>query len=565
MGAKWRAKTFREGTAMSNYTAPTVFSCPRCSASIALQGDQGLCSYCGTAVERPGANSSTNSSTRSSFSVNVSTSAYPSARVARRGWHPLLALFLAVVTAAGGFLAGRASVNTPLGPIVVLPTGVPAPGNIAATVIASVGVSDGGSLSELLATLPRDGTGADLLTFLYHSDSSRYTLALIDGGSHQARWQSPLLSKEAYQGAFAIGDDFIFLSDKTDLMALRRRDGSVAWRATLAVEPNNGCEDCMRAIGQQVAVLEKDSTVEVFDAQSGKPAWSTRLKQNPYGGLTVAGERLVVLEEGEGKDPTFMNFLDPATGKVALQIEPKCPAAHAGFEEERPDSNSSMLFSEDGTGMVILFGFFAHCAQSWDLTSGNKLWESGMDNGQVAVNWDGAAPVADATSLYTSNAGQIGVLSLADGTVRALAEDKEYTVRPVAVHDGMLLVAAAPNWDSQRQELWGIDTQTGKRLWQQKLQAHQLRRGSSSGDWDVQLTQGGALVAQVLRDESQLVVDTFDLQSGKNMLHKQHDLSDLHMPSLRATLWADDTGWLMLDNKVFALDLKSGELAYQLN
>ncbi len=482
----------------------------------------------------------------------------------RRGWHPLLALFLAVITAAGGFLAGRASVNAPLGPIVVLPTGMPGPGNLAATVIASVGVSDGGSLSELLATLPRDGAGADLLTFLYHSESSRYTLALIDGGSHQARWQSPLLSKEAYQGALAIGDDLIFLSDKTELMALRRRDGTVAWQATLAVEPNSGCERCMRALGQQVAVLEKDSTVEVFDAQTGKPAWSTRLKERPNE-LTVAGDRLVVLEKGEGKDPTFMNFLDPASGKVALQIEPKCPAAHPGFEEERPDSNSPVLFSDDGTRMVILFGFFARCAQSWDLRSGTRQWQTLPEDGQLAVSWDYDAPVLDASTLYTGNASQIWALAMADGAVRTLAEDKEYSLKPVAVRDGTLLVAAAPNWDSQRQELWGVDTQTGKRLWQQKLQAHELRRGSSSGDWDVQLTQGGVLVAQVMREDSQLVVDTFELKSGKSIFHKQHSLSDLHMPSLRATLWADDTGWLMLDNKVFALDLKSGELSYQLN
>ena len=549
---------------MSNYTPPTVFSCPRCSASIALQGDQGICSYCGTAVERPGANSGTSSPASSSFSVNVSASAYPRARVARRGWHPLLALFLALLTAAGGFLAGRASVNAPLGPIVVLPTGVPAPGSLAATVIASVSASDQGSLSELLATLPRDGAGADLLALLYHSESSRYTLALIDGGSHQARWQSPLLSKEAYQGAFAIGDDFVFLSDKTDLMALRRRDGSVAWKVTLAVEPNSGCAGCVRAIGQQVAVLEKDSTVEVFEAQSGKPAWSTRLKARPDG-LTVAGDRLVVVEEGEGKAPTFMKFLDPATGSVALQIEPTCPAAHPGFEAERPDASSPVIFSDDGTRMLILFGFFARCAQSWDLTSGSKQWQTLPEDGQLAVSWDYGAPVTDEARLYTGSASQIWSLGLADGAVRTLAEDKEYTIKPVAVRDGTLLVAAAPNWDTQRQELWGIDTQTGKRLWQQKLQAHELRRGSSSGDWDVQLTPQGVLVAQVMRDESQLVVDTFDLKSGQSLLHKQHSLSDLHMPSLRATLWADDTGWLMLDTKVFAVDLKSGELSYQLN
>jgi hypothetical protein len=36
------------------------------------------------------------------------------------------------------------------------------------------------------------------------------------------------------------------------------------------------------------------------------------------------------------------------------------------------------------------------------------------------------------------------------------------------------------------------------------------------------------------------------------------------MPSLRASLWADDIGWLMLDNQVVAIDLKTGAISYRL-
>src|SRR5829696_2945531 len=37
---------------MSNNEA-VVFYCPSCGASIAMQGDQGTCAFCGTAIERP--------------------------------------------------------------------------------------------------------------------------------------------------------------------------------------------------------------------------------------------------------------------------------------------------------------------------------------------------------------------------------------------------------------------------------------------------------------------------------------------------------------------------------
>jgi len=37
---------------MSNNEA-VVFYCPSCGASIAMHGDQGICAFCGTAIERP--------------------------------------------------------------------------------------------------------------------------------------------------------------------------------------------------------------------------------------------------------------------------------------------------------------------------------------------------------------------------------------------------------------------------------------------------------------------------------------------------------------------------------
>jgi hypothetical protein len=36
------------------------------------------------------------------------------------------------------------------------------------------------------------------------------------------------------------------------------------------------------------------------------------------------------------------------------------------------------------------------------------------------------------------------------------------------------------------------------------------------------------------------------------------------MPSLFRALWTDDTAWLKLDNKVYAIDLATGKTAYQI-
>ena len=92
-----------------------------------------------------------------------------------------------------------------------------------------------------------------------------------------------------------------------------------------------------------------------------------------------------------------------------------------------------------------------------------------------------------------------------------------------------------------------------------------MRHGSSSGDWEARLTPNGLLVAQVLRDDAQLQIDMFDPRTGKSLGQQQHALADMHMPSLRASLWGDDTAWLMIDSTVFAIDMKSGQIAYRMS
>ncbi|MBK9944529.1 MAG: PQQ-binding-like beta-propeller repeat protein [Kouleothrix sp.] len=544
---------------MSNYNAPTVFNCPRCGAAVAMHDRQGSCSYCGTLIERP-ARLGGVLGAASSRAQPGATAGYPKAALHRpRGGVPLLlVLLLAAGAAFGGFIAGRAQQATPAA-IVVLPTRGP----LAATAITPIElVPNGGSISELVAVLPRDGRGGDLLAYAYHSTSSHYTLELIDGGSHAVRWNSPLLSNDAYQGTVVIGDDQVILTDKDQLIALHRRDGTLAWQSALAVEPIAGCDRCMRLVGGYVAVLEKDSTIQVFSAQSGQPAWSVRLADRPSG-ITVAGERIVTIVETDNGQRSQINFLDPATGKPTQQLAPACP--RKGQRSEYPDGNSSMLFSPDGATMYLAFGFFERCIQAWDLAGGTLRWQATPGDQPVPADLSYGSLVKTDTAIYMGQGGQLWELGLVDGAIRMLAENQEYNLTPIMLSDGTLIVQASPTWDSQRQELWGVDLKTGTRSWQQKLKAHELHRGSSSGDWAAQLTPRGLMVVQVLRDEAQLLIDTIDPHTGASLIHTQHALQGAHMPGLRASQWADDTGWLMIDGDVFAIDLANGQIEYRLS
>jgi outer membrane protein assembly factor BamB len=547
---------------MSNYNEPVVFNCPNCGSSIAMQGDTGTCAYCGTAVERPRKTSRVPSGTTS---WSVAPTAYPTGTrydARRRGVHPILTLLLVIVAAAGGFLAGSA-----------LPNGAPstllAPTSpstqlqpILKTAVA-IAITGQGSVSELAAVLPRDGKGGDLLAYVYHSDSSRYTIGLIDGGSHAARWQSPLLSKEAYQGLLATSQDMLFFTDKDQLFALHLRDGAPAWQAALHVEPSPGCVECLRVLANHVAVLEKDGSLQVFDGQNGQLAWGTRLEDRPNR-LLAAGDRIVTITEAADKQTRLVSFLDAGSGKPALQLAPACPSDPNISRDERPDASSPFLFSADGTTMYTMFGFFAQCAQAWDLTSGKPRWQVALDRDQMPSSWYGSPALQTDKTLYIGNDKLLWALDTANGKHRALVNEKEYQLKPLALHQNTLIVRAAPDWDSQRQELWGIDSATGERRWQIKLQAHDLREERSSGDWELHLTPKGLLVVQALRDEPQLVTELFDPATGTSLHRETTPLENIGTPSIIGSLWGDDTAWLRINGDVYAIDLATGKVDYKL-
>jgi outer membrane protein assembly factor BamB len=472
--------------------------------------------------------------------------------------HPILTLLLMIIAAAGGFLAGRA-LPSGMPSTLVAPTSPSAQLQPILKTAMAIATTDQGSVTELAAVLPRDGKGGDLLAYVYHSDTSRYTIGLIDGGSHTARWQSPLLSKEAYPGRVATGQDMLFFTDKDQLFGLHLRDGSPAWQAALTVEPSPGCDECLRVLAQHVAVLEKDGTLQVFDSQNGQLAWSTRLEDRPNR-LLAAGDRLVTITEAADKQTRLVNFLDPSTGKATLQLAPVCPSDPNLSHDERPDASSPFMFSADGTAMYTMFGFFAQCAQAWDLASGKTRW-------QVALGRDhmpSSPALQTDKALYIGNDKSLWALDMADGKVRTLVNEKEYQLKPLALHQNTLIVRAAPDWDSQRQELWGLDSASGERRWQIKLQAHDLREDRSSGDWELRLTPKGLLVIQALGDEPQLVTELFDPSTGKSLLRETTPLGSIGTPSIIGSLWGDDTAWLRINGDVYAIDLGTGKVGYKL-
>jgi outer membrane protein assembly factor BamB len=545
--------------------------CPSCGASIAMTGDSGSCMYCGTTVERQQSTGASPHFTVTQLKIDApptsSYSTYNRPAAPRRGAAILIigiVMLLGFMVVGLGlvlFFAGRTS-SGPLPPGVGPMVTAVAAGPVAAQVPQAQNIN----INEMIAGLPRDGAGEDLLAYVNNSGDQGLSIALIDGGSLAPHWRSQPLSKDAYRGRLVVGFDMLYLTDHERLLALRLSDGSVAWEAALAAEPN--CEECLRLIKEHVVVAQKDGSIQGFDARSGQRSWSIT-QDDPPRALPVVGDRVVLLQPA-GKNGKLISLVDPATGKEAQRIEPTCPNASFPDQVERPDDSSPMLFTVDGKAMYTTFGFFSHCAQRWDLASGKRVWQAALDGHDMPASWSGSGgQILTEDAIFfgfeRSDEGALWAVDTASGQLRKVVAKKKYRFIPVAARDGIVIALTWPTWDTKKQLLVGLDAQTGEQRWEFKPLATDARVTDSHGHLDLRLTRKGLLVVQVLEDEKQLLVETLDPRTGASAGKQTTVLEGSGSHVFWDALWSTDVAWLDIGSWIYAIDLQTGATRYRLD
>jgi outer membrane protein assembly factor BamB len=540
-----------------------------------MDGDKGSCMYCGTIVERQASTAE-----RPRFAVRQTRHEYPPASYSAPGSPPprrggalavgiiMSAIFVAVGIGIGLLLATWQGGGSRPGAIPGAPTDIAAvpEAPIAPSPVAEAPPSaEIGSINELIAGLPRDGQGENLLVYVNNPNDQGISVALIDGGSHAARWKSRPLSKQAYQGLLVAGIDMAYLTDQDRLLALRLNDGSVAWEAALLAEPS--CEECLRLAGEHVVVAQKDGSIQGFDARSGRRAWALTMDDPPRR-LPLVGDRLMLLQPTD-EDGKRISLIDPATGAEAQRVEASCPNTSFPGQVERPDDYSSLLFTPDGRTLYATFGFFGKCAQRWDLAGGKRVWQTALDEA-APPEWNASAP-----SLLTEEAiffghqqgdeGALWAMDTATGELRRVVAKKKYTFLPVAARDGVVIALTRPNWDRKKLLLIGLDSRTGETRWEFKPQAQDARAIDVHGHIDWRLTRQGLLLVQVLEDERQMIVETLDLRTGASAGRRTTQLDGSGSHVFWQALWSNDMAWLDIGSSVYALDLATGATAYRLD
>jgi outer membrane protein assembly factor BamB len=412
--------------------------------------------------------------------------------------------------------------------------------------------ADDHGIRRALQAVPRAGGGYDLLTTLYNQS---YALGLFDGQTHDLRWRAGAFAREANRNTIVVDAQNAYVVDDPSVTAIRLKDGATLWQASLATGFPSSCDGCLRAAKDRVLVLQKDGTLQAFDVASGQVAWSVKLANTPSR-LSIAGPWLVVDRPPEGRDNRVtLDFLDPADGKVVHSVQPSC-INKAFHRPEHVNNRTPLFFDPEGHTVYALFGFFSHCAQAWDVETGKRRWSTYLSS----WDWNTSTFLGEHALWFAEGGRAIVSIDRETGAVRKLAIDAELRAYPLLTTGDTLIAKAAPDWDSSRVAIWGMDPTSGKRRWQFQLSAHNVSLSDIFDSWFARATAAGLIVFQRI-DDQHLSVDTLNVTTGVSAGRRLLPADGRNGP---APLLQDDAGWINVPGGLDAVSLPGGQVAYHL-
>ena len=514
-------------------TAEGPLRCPSCGAPFD-RPDAQKCAFCGSTLAR---------AARSVASTPPPNSGRPPSRFPPALWS---IVFVAVAIGLSSAIRAFHAVAPPR----------PSTAAAAPHTTTAAAAPEPPSISDFLTTLPAPSGGLDVLVDL---SGDEHPLARLDGRAHAVRWRAGSF------GDLRVEDVIVdaaraYVVDQSRISALRLTDGHLLWQTSLASEIGTSCDGgCFAVVKDRIVALQRDGSLQAFDAASGQQVWSVKIPGTPSRFSIVGTELAVNRASGRSGIDRVLDLLDAADGRVVRTLEPSC-IDKVFHRPQRPDVRVRELFSADRQVAYFFFGDFSRCAQAMSLTTGQKLWNSyiaGMDSSSHFVL--GARQI-----VFEIGRGVVISVETANGKVGKLVDDEENRSIPMYVMGDTVILHSSPSWSSDKVSLVGVDAQTGARRWQFPLSAKNLSLSLGLSDdgrffsgVGTRPTSDGLVVAQVL-PKGQLSVDVLNPKTGVSAGRKllAGDEPD-HM------ILQDERLWLRLGNKLEAFALPGMTLAYQ--
>jgi outer membrane protein assembly factor BamB len=546
---------------------PVALDCPSCGAALPAGEGRVSCSYCGSLVQitkpKPTQHVPKPGEPGGGVVWSSPTVTIIQARRRQGGQQSRTAGCIGVSIIVGSILATIVFVLAVTGAFTAI---------LPATLINNTPLQPRLFGSQRVVALSADQSLPQLIAFVNGGEGNKRRLALLDMATNKRLWVGPALSDETYASApIAFGGDVIVYPDQRTLKGFSRSDGSQLWATDLT---DKVCSGCLVVVGTTAIALADDYVVQGVDLASGERLWTSDVIGD-YGlrELRIVDGKVLVYGRNADVDGQ-VSVLDPITGEVLQQFTPECKLD--AFDENETvytDPDGTQFLSADGKTLVMFADSFKPCFLAYDPTTGTKLWQQSFDYPENGISIDKRI-IVGSQSYFVGGRERVYAVGRKDGAVRELFNESDYAFHTLAERDGVLLTLAIKQRGTRIIELWGLDSESGKRLWRREFNGdgEMLREpydaagtvGENEEIWDLLETATGIVLIRLEANPHQYVIEQLDLKTGQptssQMIERPPD----------DTVWVPDfvlqQGNLLVLNEstvLVGIDLVNGKQVYE--
>ncbi len=543
-------------------STPVALNCPSCGAALPAGEGRVECSYCGTIVlvskpkpaERaPKPGEPSDGVVWGTPTVTIIQKRRVAPAPKQQGGCVVGAIIIVVVggiilsvLAASGLFAGIAFLNnTPL----------------QSRLYGSRGVT----------VLTPDKAPPQIIAFVHGGEENKERLALLDLATNKRIWVGPALSDDAYASApIGFTDDTIVYPDNRTLIGFSRADGTQRWTSNLT---DRVCDKCLVIVGKAVVVMAADFVVQGYDLASGERLWTSDVVGD-YGlrELRVAGDQVLVYGRNADVDGQI-SLLDPTTGKVIQQFTPECKLDAFSEDVFYTNPDTTQWLSPDGKTLVLYADYTKPCVLAYDPTTGNKLWQAILEYPDSGLSLDKTITAGD-TAFFVGARGRIYKTERESGETIELFANEDYAFHTLAERDGVLMAVAVKQRGTRIGELWGIDTSSGKRIWQRSFKgdgemfSEPYNASGTVSDneeiWDQSNTSKGFALIRLASKPHHYTIEILDTKTGQASSTQTIDRGG------DDTVWVPDISARVGDQLIMnesttlvVIDLVAGKIVYE--
>ena len=404
--------------------------------------------------------------------------------------------------------------------------------------------------------LPSDNdTSPDFAGIAVGPDSFYYLTYVDFENTPPLRWKAEFTDQDVFwvYNRILADDTRVYISYEKTLIAFNRAQGTEIWESNTAdAIQHNICPGCFQQIGDHLATLSADGTLQVWDAASGSMSWQVRMEATPRQIINFGGNPAVL---DEIDDTVRLRVYNVADGEVNREIFLSCPSTPFPTSPQEVGIYDYLVPLGNGDGFVFFGGFFEPgCVQRWAPGSDGPLWSTEFND-----PFNGLQPediLVTPETVYVGSGNGAYAVDLATGSFSVLIDDDDFTFIPLGSRDGVILLAAESYRGTRHWEIWGLDAALGNVKWTYTPDAKtyfdpdSFGSLSSDGNWSAGFTADGLTVAQFFEEPLRLSLQTLSVQSGTAspaLTVPLDEGQDFSSPGISVLGWRNNNLWFMSD------------------